>query len=91
MVAHRAAEENHLGVLRRGAGAGGLDAPLGQPIEQQQEEAPGAQHPQAHHGQAPAGQAEALQLLEDQGWVRRSKTDAHKRHGGEEVGFDVGV
>lgn len=58
------AQQYHFGITGCGTRAGGFDAPLRHPVEQQEEEAPGAQHPEAHEGHPPTTQTVALQLLE---------------------------
>lgn len=60
---YRGAKQHHISITNGGASAGGFDAPLWQPVEQQEKEAPGAEHPKAHQGQPPTAQTVALELL----------------------------
>ena len=64
---YRGAQQYHFSIAGCGAGAGGFDAPLRHPVEQQEEEAPCEQHPEAHKGQPPTTQTVPLQLLKGGG------------------------
>lgn len=67
LATYRGAQQHHFGITGCGTGAGGFDAPLWHPVEQQEEEAPCTQHPEAHQGHPPTTQTVALQLLKGTG------------------------
>lgn len=67
---YRGAKQHYISITNCGASARGFDAPLWQPVEQQEKEAPGAQHPEANQGQPPTAQTVALELLQH---VKRQK------------------
>jgi len=69
-VTHRGPEQQGAGVSEAGGGrAGGPHPPLRQPVEQQQQQAPGAQRPHSHQRSLPRTRPVPPHLLRSTGTV----------------------